>query len=1037
VWLSDTAVKRPVLATVINLLLVVFGVFGLVNTSVREYPDIDPPIVSVRTTYPGASAAIIESQITQLVEDRISGIEGIRSIASSSRDGSSQITIEFALSRDIDAAANDVRDRVSRILDDLPDQADPPEVFKADSDASPIMWLVLTSDRLDTMGLTDYAERYLVDRITVVDGVSEIRLGGAQRYAMRVWLDRTRLAARGLTAGDIETALREQNLERPAGRIESEQREFSMRTIRPFQSADDFGQMVVLRGPDGYPVRLSDVADVQLGSENPRGSFKANGVTNLGIGIIKTSKGNTLEVARGVREVMQQIQPTLPEGMDLAMNYDSSEFISASLREVLFTLSIAALSVIAVLYLFLGSVRATLVPAVTVPISLIASFLFLYLFGFSINILTLLALVLAIGLVVDDAIVVVENIHRRIDLGEPPLLASYRGVREVAFAVVATTIVLCAVFVPIGFLDGNVGRLFREFALALAAAVVCSSIVALSLSPVLASLLLRANGDGNAVLKALDRGFDRLSHHYQRVLRAVLRRPLLPAFTLVVLAVGVGILLRAIPQEFTPAEDRGGFFIRVVAPEGASLAYTQGYVDQIEARLLERIGKGEIERILARVPDFGSVDEVNTARFIVTLSHWDQRQRSSEQVAADYARDLRDLAGVRTAIFQRSGFSVGGQGQPVQVAIGGGSYGELAEWRDRILARAAENPGLLQLDSDYQETKPQIELTIDLQRAGDLGVPVAAISGALETFMGGRRATRFESAGEEYDVILQSPDAARRSIDGLSEIYVRAGSDGTLVPLSSLVTLRENAATASYNRLDRLRAITISASLAPGYTLGEALNYLEEIIREELPESVQIGYRGDSREFRDAGSAVIFTFLLALLIVYLALAAQFESFVHPLVIMTTVPLAIFGALAALWTLDMTLSIYSQIGIIMLIGLAAKNGILIVEFANQLRDAGRDFDEALVEAGRIRLRPILMTSLSTLAGAVPLILASGAGSEARSILGVVIFFGVAFSAVMTLFVVPSFYGLLCRRTGSPERHAAELASQERASGEGRV
>jgi multidrug efflux pump len=1037
VWLSDTAVKRPVLATVINLMLVVFGVFGLVNTSVREYPDIDPPIVSVRTTYPGASAAIIESQITQLIEDRISGIEGIRSIASSSRDGSSQIVIEFSLSRDIDAAANDVRDRVSRILDDLPDQADPPEVFKADSDANPIMWLVLTSDRLDTMGLTDYAERYLVDRFTVVDGVSEVRLGGAQRYAMRVWLDRNRLAARGLTAGDVERAMREQNLERPAGRIDSDQREFSMRTIRAFQSAEDFGQMVILRGDDGFPVRLADVAQVELGSENPRSSFKANGETNLGIGIIKTSKGNTLEVARAAREVMHQLQPTLPEGMKLAVNYDSSEFISASLREVLITLGIAALSVIAVLYLFLGSARATLVPAVTVPISLTASFLFLYLFGFSVNILTLLALVLAIGLVVDDAIVVVENIHRRIDLGEPPLLASFRGVREVAFAVVATTIVLCAVFVPIGFLDGNVGRLFREFALALAGAVVCSSIVALSLSPVLASLLLRSQGDGNALLKRLDRGFERLSQHYQRVLRAALRRPLLPALALLVLASGVGVLLRMIPQEFTPAEDRGGFFIRVVAPEGASLAYTQQYVDQIEARLLEQIGKGEIERILARVPDFGGGEEVSTARFIVSLNHWDERKRSSEQIAGDYTRELRDLAGVRTAVFQRSGFNVGGQGQPVQIAIGGGSYEELAQWRDRILQRADENPRLLQLDSDYQETKPQIELMVDLQRAGDLGIPVAEISAALEIFMGGRRATRFESAGEEYDVILQSPDAERRSMDSLSEIYVRTGSDGTLVPLSSLVQLRETAATASYNRLDRLRAITISAGLAPGYTLGEALNYLETIIREELPESVQIGYRGNSREFRDAGSAVIFTFLLALLIVYLALAAQFESFVHPLVIMTTVPLAIFGALAALWTLGMTLSIYSQIGIIMLIGLAAKNGILIVEFANQLRDAGRAFDEALVEAGRIRLRPILMTSLSTLAGAVPLILASGAGAEARSILGIVIFFGVAFSAVMTLFVVPTFYGLLCRRTGSPERHAAELEAQARDSGEGTV
>jgi multidrug efflux pump len=515
VWLSDTSVKRPVLATVINLLLVVFGLFGLTNSSVREYPDIDPPIVSVRTSYPGASAAIVESQITQIIEDRVSGIEGIRSISSQSQDGRSQITIEFSLSRDIDDAANDVRDRVSRVLDNLPDQAEPPEVVKADSDASPILWMVLTSDRLDTMALTDYAERYLVDRFTTVPGVSEVFVAGARRYAMRVWLDPARLTARGLTAEDVEEALRQQNVERPAGRIESDQREFSLRTQRPFRSVEDFEQLVVARGADGFPIRLGDLAKVELGPEDPRGGFRANGVPSLGLGVVKTSKANTLAVAEGVKATMAQLQPTLPEGMKLQLNYDSSEFIAASLDEVLVTLAIAAVSVIAVLFLFLGSVRATLVPAVTVPISLIASFLFVYLFGFSINILTLLALVLAIGLVVDDAIVVVENIHRRQELGEPPLLASFRGTREVAFAVVATTVVLCAVFVPIGFLQGNVGRLFREFALSLASAVVCSSIVALTLSPVLAAALLRKNDHSNRLLDWLDRAFERLSAIYQ------------------------------------------------------------------------------------------------------------------------------------------------------------------------------------------------------------------------------------------------------------------------------------------------------------------------------------------------------------------------------------------------------------------------------------------------------------------------------------------------------------------------------------------
>ncbi|SFF33398.1 multidrug efflux pump [Fontimonas thermophila] len=1033
-WLSDISIKRPVLATVINLLLVVFGVFGLANISVREYPDIDPPVVSVRTSYPGASAQIVESQITQVIEDRISGIEGIRSISSSSRDGSSQITIEFSLARDIDAAANDVRDRVSRVIDDLPDQADPPEVVKADADASPILWMVLTSDRLDGMALTDYAERYLVDRFTSVPGVAEIRLGGAQRYAMRIWLDRARLAARGLTAEDVENALVQQNIERPAGRIESEQREFTLRTARPFRTPEDFAELVISRGADGFPVRLGDIARIELGPQDPRGSFKANGVSSLGLGVIKTSKANTLEVAEGIRAVMRQLQPTLPAGMKLEMNYDSSAFIAASLDEVMMTLIIAAASVIVVLLLFLGSVRATLVPAVTVPISLIASFLFLYLFDFSINILTLLALVLAIGLVVDDAIVVVENIHRRLELGEPPLLAAFRGTREVGFAVIATTVVLCAVFVPIGFLQGNIGRLFREFALALASAVACSSIVALSLSSVLSAALLRKNDHRSRVLDALERGFERLSNAYQASLRRILPHRTISVLVLAALVVGVIFLLRLIPEEFTPPEDRGGFFIGVRAPEGASFAYTESYVDQIEARIMAQLGQGEIERIIARIPDFGGGEEINTARFIVTLTPWDERTRSSQQIAEDYVAKLGDLTGVRISIFQRAGFGVGGSSVPVQIAIGGSHYAELAEWRDRVLQRARAIPGLLRLDSDYQENKPQIELEVDLARAADLGVPVASIARALETFMGDRRVTRFERNGEEYDIILQSPDDARRSPADLSDIYVRAASDGSLVPLSSLVKMRESAAAAAYNRLDRMRAITISAALAPGYTLGQALDDLESIIREELPDTVQIGYRGDSREFRDAGSAVVFTFAMALLIVYLALGAQFESFIHPIVIMTTVPLAIFGALAALWSLDMTLNIYSQIGIVMLIGLAAKNGILIVEFANQLRDAGHAFDDALIEASRIRLRPILMTSFATIAGAVPLILASGAGAEARQILGVVIFFGVAFSTVLTLYIVPVFYGLLCRRTGSPGRHAARLHSQIRQSSE---
>ncbi len=1030
-WITDTSVKRPVLATVINLLLVVFGLFGLSSTSVREYPDIDPPVVSINTTYTGASAAVVETQITQLIEDRVAGIEGIKTVTSASRDGRSQINVEFELSRNIDDAANDVRDRVSSIVGRLPDQVDPPEIAKADADSSPIIWFVLTSDRMDTLQLTDYAERYIVDRFSTIDGVSQVRYGGERRYAMRVWLDRGRLAARGLTAEDIENALRQQNMERPAGRIESAEREFGLRTARPFRNAEDFNNLVVARGADGFPVRLSDVAKVELGPQNPRGAFRANGAGALGIGIVKTSTANTLTVAQQAKQMTQTIGADLPEGMKLEVNYDTSSFIEASLHEVELTLVYAALFVIVVIFLFLGNARATLIPAITVPISLLASFIFLHAFGFSINILTLLALVLAIGLVVDDAIVMVENIHRRIELGESPLLASYRGAREVGFAIVAVTAVLVAVFVPIGFLEGNIGRLFREFALALAGSVICSAIVALTLAPVLSAALLRKNDHGGRMSQAIERGFERLSQAYARTLGGFVRRPLFAWVALAALGLGTWWLFHAVPQEFAPSEDRGGFIIQVTAPEGASLAYTGREMERIEAMITPRIGQGEIERVMLRIPAVGGGnDDVNNGNLSLSLVDWKSRERSSAEIGEEYSKALRDLPGARAVVNQRAGFGQrGGASQPVQVVLGGNDYGELAEWRDRILSRAAENPGLQRLDSDYKETKPQIELDMDLDRAGDRGVSVSAISTALETFMGGRVVTRFEQGGEEYDIILQAPDEQRRTPQDLSDIYVRSQSDGSLVPLTSLVTLKEKAAATTYNRVDRLRSITISASLAPGYTLGQALVYMEDIIREELPQQVRLSYKGESRDFKESSSALLFTFGMALLIVYLALAAQFESFIHPLVIMTTVPLAVFGALGALWTLGITLNVYAQIGIVMLIGLAAKNGILIVEFANQQRDAGRDFEEALMEASRIRLRPILMTSVATMAGAVPLIFSTGAGHEARAILGIVIFFGVLFSTVLTLYVVPASYSALCRATGSPGRHAARLAHEE--------
>ncbi|MGH8503924.1 MAG: efflux RND transporter permease subunit [Gammaproteobacteria bacterium] len=1029
--LSDVSVKRPVFAIVINLLLIAFGLFSLSKLTVRQYPNIDPPIVSVETTYPGASASVVESKITQVIESQISGIEGIRAIESESEDGVSDITIEFNLSRAIDGASNDVRDRVSRVLDNLPEEADPPEISKAEVDASPIIWLVLSSAGMDRMALSDYVERYLLDRFSAIDGVSNVRVSGERRYAMRIWLNRKAMAARNVTVDDIEQALTSENVELPAGRLESEQREFTLRTAREYQTADDFRQLVIARGADGYLVRLAEVARVEAGAEDLRSEYRADGAPTVGIGIIKQSQANTLEVAQAIKREVQTIAPTLPDDMVLQVNSDSSLFIERSLEEVQVTLLISAALVIFVIYLFLGSLRATLAPAFTVPISLIASFILLYAFGFSINILTLLALVLAIGIVVDDTIVVVENIHRRVEGGEAPLLAAFRGAREVGFAVVATTLVLAAVFVPMAFLEGTVGRLFREFALAMAAAVICSSVVALSLGPVLCAMLLRRRETHNFLVRGADRCIAATLHGYRTILERVLRHPLPTCAAVLAVLAGTVTLFMKLPAEFAPTEDQGQFYAMMSAPEGASFEYSNRQLKKIEAAFLKRRGDGEIQRVIARIPGSGGSDEVNTGAVQVSLTPWDARKRSAEIIAGELGRELAaTVPGARVSVVQRSSFGSSSTSSELELVLGGSTYDELAAWRDRLIARASENKNIVSLDSDYDETKPQIEIDIARDRAAELGVSVETIGRTLETMLGSRSVTTFVNRGEEYDVILQAADADRRSPVDLANIHVRSERSGELIPLSNLVTTTETAGAASLNRYDRLRAITLSADLAQGYALGEAMDYFQQVADEELPGAARISFTGEARELQESSQSLYLTFALGLLVVYLILAAQFESFVHPFVIMTTVPLAIFGALAGLAISGVTLNIYSQIGIIMLIGLAAKNGILIVEFANQRRDAGIDFMDALVDASVTRFRPIMMTALSTAMGVLPLMLASGAGAESRIAIGVTVFSGIIFATVLTLFVVPTFYALMCRKTASPGAAGDELARLQR-------
>jgi len=1020
-FLSDVSVRRPVFATVISLLLVIFGLMALGRLAVREYPDIDSPVVTIETTYRGASAAVVETKITQVIEDRIAGLEGIRKLTSQSEDERSSIRAEFNLERDVDAAANDIRDRVARVVEDLPVEADPPEIAKVDATSQSIMFINLTSDRMNTLELTDFAERSLVDRLSVVDGVARVRVAGARRYAMRIWLHRKALAARALTVADGANALRRANVEFPAGRLESVEREFTLRTETGLHDASAFSQLVIGRGPDGFLVRLGEVATVQLGAENERNAARANTVPAISLAVEQLSKANTVEVSRGVRAELQRIEPSLPEGVKLQINFDRATFIEASMVEVFKALGFALGLVLIVIYLFLGSLRATLIPAVVVPVSIIATFIVMAAMGYSVNVLILLGLVLAIGLVVDDAIVVLENIYRRIEKGEPKLLASLDGSREIGFAVIATTLVLVAVFVPLSFIQGNVGRLFSEFGIALAAAVIFSSLVALTLTPMMCSKILHGEAVRSGLAHRVDEFFQRLAASYRRVLRRVVARPWLAVGLALLITGAAWALFKALPQEYAPKEDRGVIIAGIAAPEGATLEYTDRYTRDMESIIMEEVASGDVMRVLIRLPaNFGSTGAVNDARAIVLLAPWGERKRNAEQIAASIRGKLVKLPGVRTFVVTPQGLGVRGNDRPLNMVLGGGDYHEVAEWADKLIARAqAENPRIVNLDMDYDERKPQMRVAVDRNRAADLGVSLANVGRTLETMLGSRIVTTYIDRGLEYNVVLQGSAGDRASPTDLTNLYVRSERTGRMIPLSNIVTLQETAGASELSRFDRLRAVTVSAGLDDGYSLGQAMDYMERIAAEMLPATVSVNWDGESREFLESGGSLYSAFLLALVIVFLVLAAQFESFRHPLIIMMTVPLAVTGALGGLMLYGFSINVYTQIGAILLIGLAAKNGVLIVEFSNQLRDRGFEFLEAIVEASGTRLRPVLMTSTCTTIGAVPLMLASGAGAESRQAIGVVVVFGVVVSTLLTLFVVPAFYALLARNTHSPQ------------------
>ncbi len=1028
--LSGLSVRRPVLAAVASALIVVVGVMAFRNLPLRELPDVDRPIVSVDTSYQGANAEVVENRVTQVIEDQLSGIEGIDTITSNSRDGRSSIQITFRLNRDLESAANDVRDAVSRVTGRLPEEIDPPRVRKQDADAQPIMWFSLISETRDVTELSDYARRYIVDRLATVDGVSFVRVGGGQNYSMRIWTDPQALSARGLTTDDVENALRRNNVELPAGEIESQQVDLTVRVERPFLTAADFAKLPIAQGDDGHVIRLGEVARVEIGPDERRAMFRGNGTTRVGLGIVRQSRSNALEVARLTREEVDRINAGLPDDLRIDLSFDSTVFVAEAIKEVWRTLAIAFFLVVAIIYLFLGSFRAVLIPAVVVPVSLIGVFAVLQAFGFSINILTLLALVLAIGLVVDDSIVVLENIQRRVDLGEPRLVAADRGGRQVFFAVIATTAVVVAVFAPLAFLSGFIGRLFVELALTVSSAVMISSFVALTLTPMMSSKLLVPADQKALPAKIVDAVVNAVRRSYCGALEVLLGRPIVITFFMGGVAAGAVFLFNQLESELTPAEDRGGMFFSFSAPEGAGYDHTAEQAAKVEAILTPYLDSGEAHTVLVRVPGFGGTG-FNSGIAIVLLAPWEERDRDGNEVLGEINGKLGQLTGVRAFGGMFSPFGRGG-GEDLEFVLGGENYEQLNAAAEQIIAASRDNPNLQRVRKSYEPTAPRLIVKRESERAAALGVTQQAIGRALETQLGGRRVGTYVDGGEEYDVIVQNELAQRRSPSDLSNIRVRSESTGQLIPLSNLVSLSEQGDASSRPRVNRVRAVTVSATLAEGYSLGDAVAWFEQTADDILPPDIQTEFLGSAKELEDANAAVLFAFAMALLITFLVLAAQFESFIHPTVIMLTVPLAVAGGLFGLLMVGSSLNIYSQIGLIILVGLAAKNGILIVEFANQLREAGRSVREATLEAAEVRFRPIVMTAASTAIGALPLILSSGAGSESRMTIGVVIFAGVLLATIFTLVVVPVFYALLARYTRSPGWIAKEIADFERNS-----
>ena len=1001
---SKFFIEKPIFCTVTFLLIVLVSILSVLQLPLRQYPNIEKSEITIDTRYPGSAASVIETKITEIIENQISGIEGIKSITSVSRDGRSKVQIEFNQEKNINEAANDVRDSISRITGRLPKDSDSPEIYKIDSDSDAVMWLNLTSTNMGQMELTEYAERYLVDRLSIVPGVAKIRVAGSKKKSMRIWVDPDLLSLFNLTVLDIEKKLLEENVEFPAGRLESQTRDFTVRLQSSINTIEEFKRLVIKKGENFSYVTLGDIAKVEIGPEQPRQLFRGNGEEMIGLGIIKQTSANLIKVTSGIKNEFIKIQESLPKNIKIYQSYDTSIFVYEALKDVIFTLCLAILLVTFVILVFLRNINLTIIPFLTVPISLLASFIFLSFFGFSINLITLLALVLCTGLVVDDSIVMLENIYRRIEDGEDIKTASVNGAKEVFFAIVSTSIVLISVFLPIIFMAGDTAKLFDELAITIIGAIFFSTIISLTLTPMLCSKALNKkslNSEHNSYL---------IKTLYLKFIKKFLDKNKTMFFIIFFLVICSLTLFHNVSRELSPKEDRGAFFLVMNSPEGSSYKNTTQQMLKLEEKLIALNKNNEAKRILLRVPrSFSGSENFSDGLGIIVLNHWNER-RNIWEIIEDIKKETSNMEDSKVRIFPPRGLGQRRSGPQIQLVIGGQSYEEIDKYMDKIITEVNKNPNFIFVDTDYKKTRPQIKIYINRDKAAELEVSSSEIGRTLEIMLGGRKINTFIDKGEEYYVLMQATSNYRELPDNLSSIKVRS-KNKNLIRLDSLINIEELAAAKELNRYNRIRSITLKAGLNKNYSLGEAIIFLENIIKENKNSNIKIDFKGQGKEFKDSSKQLFFMFLISLLVIYLVLCAQFESFIYPLIIIISVPLSLTGCLFGLWIVGSSLNIFSQIGIIILMGISAKNGILIVEFANQLKRKGSSLSESIQKACNKRFRPVIMTGISTMVGSIPLILSSGAGSESRLTIGIVIFFGLLFSIILTLFATPYFYKLI--------------------------